>query len=211
MKELTQETCLTNDLTLRERICEMGERHEVIRGQEVVAHASIDRYESAQDFLALFWHPIIVGMECEWLSNEVMEGVAFEDLMQWNEATLLEYIREDEELMYEAELLIPALRFEESIKQYPHLKGVGIVSITSFETGKGFGTQLVNHYKNTVDFIVLNSTSHAMSYWEKQGFVEFYNGYYVWSKHLDVLTLFTEGWLSTDQFESEEQGTGAEK
>ena len=201
MKELTQETCLTNDLTLRERICEMGERHEVIRGQEVVAHASIDRYESAQDFLALFWHPIIVGMECEWLSNEVMEGVAFEDLMQWNEATLLEYIREDEELMYEAELLI----------QYPHLKGVGIVSITSFEAGKGFGTQLVNHYKNTVDFIVLNSTSHAMSYWEKQGFVEFYNGYYVWSKHLDVLTLFTEGWLSPDQFESEEQGTGAEK
>lgn len=68
-------------------------------------------------------------------------------------------------------------------------KGLSVLFLEAFEEKTRAGTFIVDYLKDIYDYIILYSDCEAIEYWEKQSFIEFFDGYYFWSKNTQIINL----------------------
>lgn len=62
------------------------------------------------------------------------------------------------------------------------VNGIDLLQIEATESGTGAGTKIVEYLKSNYQYVLLFSAGETDSYWVNRGFVEIYDGYYLYSQ-----------------------------
>ena len=166
------------------------ETHRVMEGETCLLKSNITHYNTLTSFKETWLDPNLIETEYDYIRNEALEEEAIEvdlpSLLYSSHETQIELLGEFED----AQLLLALLTLRETLDSLPQLKGLSIELIESSQSGTGLGTALIEQYKQQVDYIVLYSTLEAETYWEKQGFTEWINGFYFWTDNEKLNEIF---------------------
>lgn len=166
------------------------ETHRIMESETCLVRSTITRYNTLTSFKETWLDPNLIETEYNYIRDGGLEEEAIEmdlpSLLYSSHETQVELLGELED----AQFLLALLTLRETLDSLPQLKGLSIELIESSQSGTGLGTGLIKQYKQRMDYIVLYSTLEAETYWEKQGFTEWINGFYFWTTNEKLNEIF---------------------
>lgn len=167
----------------------ISETHYVLKEDQRLIKSRVSYFENLSGFIEDCWLNEIVSQEVEYLNTfyETIEcfnlGPNPVDALLLLK-TLTQEIEEAWEEEYETLKKLTEIGLELTLINQLGLKGMVIEEIIAKVKGTRLGSELIQHYKDQVDYICLYALTDATEYWKAQGFKEFYTGYYLWTTDL---------------------------
>lgn len=165
-----------------------SETHYVLKEDQRLIKSRVNYFENLSEFIEDCWLNEIMSQEVEYLNTfcETVEcfnlGPNLVDAFL-SLKSLTQEIEEAWEEEYETLKKLTEIGLELTHFNELGLKGLVVEEIIAKVKGTKLGSELIQHYKDQVDYICLYALTDATEYWKAQGFKEFYPSYYLWTNN----------------------------